>query len=106
MSQLTWRQWMERYLTERGLWEREAKAVVDGCLAEDAASKSPGISDIADKGHEGYPLAMDAVAALILSHKAIEWIDANKPLHWARPMFLPRAEREKLFASLEADCDK
>lgn len=34
---------------------------------------------------------------LTINKVALGWIDANCPMHWARPMFLSKSEREKLF---------
>lgn len=36
---------------------------------------------------EGYPKPFWAVMMLTLNRRAVEYIDANKPMHWARPMF-------------------
>ena len=100
---MTWRDWMVKYLTDRGLWPKEALEVVNAEIAadvdEESGYKGP-VAEVADRSHDGYPPQMDAVMALTLNTAAIEWIDANKPNHFARLMFLPPAERD---AILDAD---
>lgn len=41
-----------------------------------------------------YPDAMYAVWTMILKPIALEWIDANQPLAWFRPIFTPDPEVE------------
>lgn len=79
---ITWRNWMEKYLTDRGIWPEEAVAIVTNAVA-----KNDSLGEIVDRAHEGYPPVMDASAALCLNSEAVSWIDDNKPMHFARPMF-------------------
>ena len=93
---MTWREWMQKYLTDSGLWPEEALAVVNEYVDGNAA-----MQPIADRGHDGYPPQMNAVVALGLHATAVRWIDANKPQHWARPMFLPPDERDTPLATAD-----
>lgn len=89
---MTWREWMTKYLTEKGLWGEQAIAVIAAYL-EDAGSP---MAERMDDVRAGYQKETYAAVAVGLDYAALEWIDANKPNHFARPMFLPKDEREKL----------
>lgn len=80
---MTWREWMTKYLVDRGLWPQEAQEVITYTLAYNES-----ISAILNSPHDGYPPQMDAVVAMCLNTASVEWIDANKPKHFARQMFL------------------
>ena len=73
---------MESLLTENGLWPDEAKAVMNAMVAEDKTMGKKW-SDWAD----GYSVQMLDTLFVIAKREAVKWIDANKPLHFARPMF-------------------
>lgn len=81
---MTWQTWMLSYLTDRGLWPAEAKAVVGIYL--NTASEAMALRATDD--HAGYPPQMDAIVAMDLDSITREWLDEHKPLHFARPMFL------------------
>lgn len=94
---MTWREWIMKYLTDNGLWSQEAEAVFERYIAVPGEDMQRRLNDKID----GYPpqmqAQMQAVLLFGLQDTALEWIDANKPRHWARPMFLSEKEREKLF---------
>ena len=81
---VTWRIWMEKYLTDRGLWPQEAFQI-----ANNAAINNDALGEIIDRSHAGYPAMMNAAVAASLNSEALEWIDANKPKHFARRSFTP-----------------
>lgn len=72
------------YLYQNGMFEDQAKAVVEIAKAapENEPMKGRWQDDI-----EGYPPTMLQVLALSLDSAAVEWIDANLPHAWFRPMF-------------------
>ena len=78
---------------DHGLWPHGATAVLMA-MKNDKANES--MSDGWCDDATGYPPQLFAVLFLSASLHAIAWIDANKPKHWARPMFLPPAERDAL----------
>lgn len=71
------------YLTKRGLWPHEATAVMDNLKAG-----TPAMEGRWDEDAEGYPDSLFAVLVMSVDQAALEWIDANKPKHFARPMFV------------------
>ena len=94
---MTWRQWLVSELMTRGLWSNEAEAVVTAFVARGAAGES--MADRLDDALDGYPVQTQAICLRGCKAQAVEWIDANKPRHFARPMFLPAEERKKLLGS-------
>lgn len=102
---MTWRTWMEKYLTDRGLWPKEAMLVAEIAASSNeviGGSIDPDSNEIVggifDRSQEGYPPAMSAIIAISLDREALEYIDANKPKHFARPMFLSERERRELLS--------
>lgn len=84
---MTIREQLEKHLTDSGLFETQAKAVIDALIADDELTGSV----MKDRWHEDvslYPPQMLAVLTQSANAKALEWIDANKPQHWARGMFV------------------
>lgn len=96
---MTIREKLEKMLFEHGLFENQAKAVID-LLAADSREKEDGtkvpangaLVEVLDKQVEGYPPQMIAVAFMTAKNYAVKWIDANCPQHWARPMFADAAD--------------
>lgn len=78
------------FLTDNGLWPAEAKAVLEAARPQIERSGRITWHRPADE----YPVPFYAVMFLILRRVALEWIDANKPLHFARPMFMPNPAAE------------
>lgn len=71
-------------LVENGLWKDQAEAVIEQVKAR------PGNDPMRDRWNDeatGYPPPLMSVLWLSARQAAVEWIDENKPLHWARPMF-------------------
>lgn len=67
-------------LVGNGLFEREADAVMEALIA----GSSPAIRWQDDVS--GYPPSVIAVLWISARRKAVEYIDANCPRHWARPL--------------------
>ena len=71
-------------LVDNGMFPNQAAEVM-------TAAKSSEI--LADMGHrwsdnvERYPPQLFAVVWMTIRHIALEWIDANVPLAWYRPVF-------------------
>jgi len=81
---MTFREWGRKYLEERGMFEQQARIVLEDMEADPANEAMAGRW----KDHiEGYPTSMLAVMAVALNRAAVEWIDANLPKAWYRPMF-------------------
>jgi hypothetical protein len=79
---------MAEFLEKRGMSHADAVFIVIGCLRS-----NPSLAELSVLGHEGYPPNMDDIVGAILCHGALEWIDKNKPEHWARAMFVPVTEQ-------------
>lgn len=89
---MTFTQYLTDHLTNHGLWPNEAGAVIDQWLETPPGEPMQGrMSDHT----QGYPDAMMAVLMLSINSAAVQWIDANKPKHFARPMFVPESQSTK-----------
>lgn len=80
------------YLTARGLWPQEAEGVIEAIEADDRAKS---LAEILDKNAAGYPEVLWVAVSLHLDAAATKWIDANKPQHFARPMFAAQRDRNE-----------
>jgi hypothetical protein len=82
---------LEKMLFESGLWEEEAKAIVDAFEKEDP-SRNEAVKEALNKDFEGYgPQGQILLNIAYVSVKAtaFEWLTKNKPQHWARGIFAP-----------------
>lgn len=77
---MTIRNRMETELVNCGLWPDEAKIVMDKLESE---SHSP-MKYRYNEDETAYPVRLLAVILRTVKNKAIEWIDANAPKHFAR----------------------
>jgi len=80
---MTIREKMEQMLFEHGMFESQAKEVMDKVEKEEVEMKGRWDDEETD-----YPTPMINVAWIAVKHHALEWIDANLPKAWYRPMFL------------------
>ena len=80
---MTIRQNLEKFCVDNGMFESEAKATVELYEKDDRA-----LAECINNDAEGYPDIMFAVLYMGVKRYALQYIDANTPLHWARPMFL------------------
>ena len=79
---MTIKEYLTEYMTNHGLFPDEADKVIDVYKArEDSMSQRMG-----DK-IEGYPPEFPSVLLVTIRRDVVDWIDANKPKHWARGMF-------------------
>ena len=73
-----------RRLIESGLWPEEAEKVFDLMLE----AKLPNMDEVKfNAPFYSYPNPLYAGILMYLHEFAVKWIDANKPRHFARPMF-------------------
>lgn len=80
----TIREHAAKYLEGRGLWPDEAHAVV---LKAEQSQILEGMTARWDEATDCYPPMLMRVVEVSLDAVAVEWIDANKPRHFARAMF-------------------
>jgi hypothetical protein len=81
---MTLKQAILKRLYDHGLFEDQAQAVFDLMIV------APENKEMADRWNdmvEDYPPAIYALAWMSAKQCAVQWIDANKPKHWARPVF-------------------
>jgi len=72
------------YLYQHGLFEEQAKSVLDAYKTSLGGESMKGRwNDTID----GYPNILLATIRLGVNHQAVQWIDANCPQHWARLIF-------------------
>lgn len=81
---MTFIEYFKKYFEDRGLWSEEANAVIEIMQADKANESMSG--RWTDKVEE-YPPQILSVLGMGADRAAVEWIDANKPHHWARGMF-------------------
>jgi len=81
---MTIRKWAEEYCFERGMFEDEARAVVDS-LIETFSDETVKVKW--DDPVDSFPKGVFNVIAVWLNKKAIEWIEANAPQAWYKECF-------------------
>ncbi len=79
----TIRERIEKELFNHGLWPEEAKAIVKEMETQDL-QETKTMKDRWDEAEEGYPKVVLAVLLLSAKTQAVQWIDKNKPRHFAR----------------------
>ena len=82
-DEMIWHEYMCKYLTDRGLWAKEALAVITVYLTGSGQAMAERVNDHT----EGYPLVLLAAVNMGLNSAAKEWIDKNCPDHFARGCF-------------------
>lgn len=75
---------MLQELQNHGLWEDEAKAVLDA--VKFAPTSEPFVGRWRDEV-EDYPPVVWNLLWIGAKKEAARWLAENKPEHWARPMF-------------------
>lgn len=89
---MTTREKFEDTLCQRGIFESQAKAIMDYAIPLiDAEMAKSGVSDRItwNLPAEGYPDAL--YGALIITHlnkRVVEWAEKNLPMAWWKPMFV------------------
>ena len=83
---------LSELMVQHGLWPDEAKAVLELLKSENRTEgrenySSDELSAVLDKDWGGYPKPFHTVAWMVAKRVALAYIDANKPQHFARPMF-------------------
>jgi hypothetical protein len=81
---MTIREKLLTLLEEHGLFPDQASGVLTHYAESDLGEPMKGRLD---DSLEGYPQQVLAAAWLGVRRSALEWIDANMPLHWARAVF-------------------
>jgi hypothetical protein len=81
---MTFRQHFEKHLFNHGLFEDQAKAVVDHYTASRAGEP---MRDRMNDDIAGYPPQIMAGVQMGIHGAAVEWLESNKPNHWAMPVF-------------------
>ena len=76
---------LAKHLTDHGLWPKEAEEVINAYRDGPAC---PEDQRRRFEDAEGYPSQLLAVMIYAVRSEAVRWIDANKPKHFARPMFV------------------
>jgi len=71
------------FLTQHGLWPKEADMILNPDLLKKNGVSEP-LIEVLDKDADGYPTHFFAIANLTIRHEALNWIDANKPMHFAQ----------------------
>ena len=75
-------------LYNNGLFENQADAILSSVVNQQDHPMNGRWNDAATD----YPAAMLGVLGIEVKAVALEYIDKNMPLHWARPMFTPDVE--------------
>jgi len=78
---MTIREVLEKRLCEHGMWPDEAKQVLKNAETHATCEAMKGRWDEQESGYPGFMLRVLWVSVTKI---AVEWIDANKPKHFAR----------------------
>lgn len=81
---MTFREFFTDRLTEQGLWEDESAEVIASYLSSEVGEPMNGRFD---DSMEDYPKTLLVGVWLGIKDAARNWIDKNKPQHFARLMF-------------------
>jgi len=81
---MTFKDKAKEMLTERGLSEDEAEAVIEKVVA---APETAAMQGRWDSHIEGYPPQVVNVLWVTVKTHALEYIEATCPLAWFKPMF-------------------
>ena len=80
----TIRDTIKQHLVAKVMFESQADEVVEAVIA---APENEAMAGRWDEDTEGYPDVMMRVLLVSAKTHALEWIDANCPKAWYRPMF-------------------
>ena len=80
---MTVRAFMIKFLYERGMFPQQAEAALAPLFSDPDHS----MVQRWDDQIEGYPPQISALMVLAASDAAVDWIDANLPKAWYRPIF-------------------
>ena len=89
---MTIRKWAEEYLFKRGMFEDDARVVVQATVD---AKGSEAMAGRWDDEIEGYPPSLLALLTMALDREALAHIDKNCPKAWYRPMFVRHGTVDK-----------
>ncbi|MDB5260376.1 MAG: hypothetical protein JWN37_607 [Candidatus Nomurabacteria bacterium] len=76
---------MAKALFDRGLFEEQAEAVLKQYVESDLGKE---MANRMEDDESDYPPTMMTIVGMGVKQTALEWIDANCPKHWARPLFM------------------
>lgn len=79
---MTVRKRMHQYLTDNGLWDDEADMILESLIADP-------LTEVFQKEASDYPTVFFVAATMTVRYQALEWLDANKPMHFAQYMLDP-----------------
>lgn len=85
---MTWLQWAIARLVDRGMFEDQAKLVMDAVMANPS---NEAMRNRWNTAVDNYPTQMQAVCWMSIAAEALEWIDKNCPNAWFRGMFVPES---------------
>ncbi len=71
------------HLQNHGLFENEAKAILDRYINGMGESMKNRLDD----DESAYPKSVLLAVMPGINHTAVTWIDDNAPMHWVRAMF-------------------
>jgi hypothetical protein len=83
---MTFAELVTNYCTERGMWPEQAEAVL-GMVKADPVNAS--MQGRWDDDVTGYHSSIAVMVRMSINKTALEWIDANQPQAFFRPMFDP-----------------
>ncbi len=92
---MTVEEYCQDYLVSHGMFPNQAEGVI-AIVKSKGESEDPKVNNGLAALHwssptEGYPPQLLVVLKMVLASNAIEWIDANLPKAWYRPMFAMNA---------------
>ncbi len=82
---MTFNEYLTEYLRARGIWPAEAESII-AQYVEGMAGVS--IQQRMNDDIEGYPDQLLSVVLVGIRREVVVWIDANKPKHFAREIFV------------------
>ncbi len=81
---MTFQQHFLAWLQENGLSPAAAQTVIERALVH---SMFDSMADRWDDSVEGYPSVLLATLTISMKAVVVEWMEAEKPQHWAKTLF-------------------
>jgi len=97
---MTFEQSIETHLVSRGLFPTQARAIIDE-IKNSTDEHAKRVAEMFTQYVTGYPEIMMNIIMISVNSLALEWLNKNKPQHWARPMFMTPEDREEFLPTSE-----
>jgi hypothetical protein len=79
---MTVKEQLTKMIVERGLFDHMAETILTTYVDNEA------LTEVYHKPWADYPMGFHAAAWLVASQAVVDWMDAERPMHFARSLFV------------------